>query len=109
MANKKCVYKTGFLVTLVKAVAIFRVVLLRSSTMAEYTFNINCGYLEGLVRGFKGGILRQADYLNLVQCDTLEGLSSRFPPVTVSVVAVRIVQSVSVSPGCHCRVTAFHC
>lgn len=41
--------------------------------MAEYAFNIDNGYLEGLVRGFKGGILRQADYLNLVQCDTLEG------------------------------------
>ena len=40
---------------------------------SEITFNIDCGYLEGLVRGFKGGILKQADYLNLVQCETLEG------------------------------------
>ena len=46
--------------------------------MAEYGFNIDNGYLEGLVRGFKGGILRQADYLNLVQCDTLEGVSACF-------------------------------
>jgi len=37
------------------------------------TFNIDNGYLEGLVRGFKAGILRQADYLNLIQCETLEG------------------------------------
>lgn len=37
-------------------------------------FNIDHGYLEGLVRGFKSGILRQADYLNLVQCETLEDL-----------------------------------
>ncbi len=36
-------------------------------------FNIDSGYLEGLVRGFKGGILSQADYLNLVQCETIEG------------------------------------
>jgi len=36
-------------------------------------FNINHGYLEGLVRGFKGGILSQTDYSNLVQCETLEG------------------------------------
>ena len=43
--------------------------------MAELTFNIDNGYLEGLVRGFKGGILRQTDYLNLVQCETLEGTS----------------------------------
>lgn len=37
-------------------------------------FNIDHGYLEGLVRGFKAGILKQADYLNLVQCETLEDL-----------------------------------
>ena len=43
--------------------------------MSELTFNINNGYLEGLVRGFKGGILKQTDYLNLVQCETLEGIS----------------------------------
>ena len=43
-------------------------------------FNIDHGYLEGLVRGFKAGILKQTDYLNLVQCETLEGhkLSSIF-------------------------------
>ena len=39
-------------------------------------FNIDHGYLEGLVRGFKSGILRQGDYLNLVQCESLEGKSS---------------------------------
>lgn len=36
-------------------------------------FNVDGGYLEGLCRGFKCGILKQADYLNLVQCETLEG------------------------------------
>lgn len=41
--------------------------------MLEILFNMHAGYLEGLVRGFKSGILRQADYLNLVQCETLEG------------------------------------
>uniref|UniRef100_A0A5S6QC92 V-type proton ATPase subunit n=1 Tax=Trichuris muris TaxID=70415 RepID=A0A5S6QC92_TRIMR len=40
----------------------------------ELTFNINHGYLEGLVRGFRGGILSPSDYSNLVQCDTLEDL-----------------------------------
>ena len=39
----------------------------------ETLFNIDSGYLEGLVRGFKCGILKQSDYLNLVQCETLEG------------------------------------
>lgn len=36
-------------------------------------YNIDNGYLEGLCRGFKCGILKQTDYLNLVQCETLEG------------------------------------
>lgn len=38
-------------------------------------FNIDNGYLEGLVRGFRNGILKQTDYLNLVQCETLDGES----------------------------------
>ena len=42
--------------------------------LSALTFNIDHGYLEGLVRGFKSGILKQADYLNLVQCETLEGM-----------------------------------
>ena len=41
--------------------------------MKGHMFNIDNGYLEGLCRGFKNGILKQADYLNLVQCETLEG------------------------------------
>ena len=39
----------------------------------DASFNIDHGYLEGMVRGFKSGILKQGDYLNLVQCETLEG------------------------------------
>lgn len=39
----------------------------------ELFFNIDHGYLEGLVRGFRGGVLSPADYTNLVQCETLEG------------------------------------
>lgn len=42
--------------------------------MNSLNFNIDNGYLEGLVRGFKGGILKQTDYLNLIQCETLEGI-----------------------------------
>ncbi|XP_019405602.1 PREDICTED: V-type proton ATPase subunit d 2 isoform X2 [Crocodylus porosus] len=41
---------------------------------AELYFNVDHGYLEGLVRGFKAGILRNADYVNLAQCETLEDL-----------------------------------
>jgi V-type H+-transporting ATPase subunit d len=41
----------------------------------DVIFNIDHGYLEGLVRGFKSGILKHQDYINLVQCETLEGLT----------------------------------
>ena len=44
--------------------------------LSEYIFNIDNGYLEALTRGFKAGILKQSDYLNLVQCETLEGKSA---------------------------------
>lgn len=43
------------------------------SYFLELFFNVDNGYLEGLVRGLKAGVLSQADYLNLVQCETLEG------------------------------------
>lgn len=46
--------------------------------MGELMFNSDHGYLEALVRGFKGGILNHADYTNLVQCETLEGYTSAF-------------------------------
>lgn len=42
--------------------------------MTGFLFNIDGGYLEGLCRGFKCGVLKQSDYLNLVQCETLEGM-----------------------------------
>ncbi len=39
----------------------------------DVLFNVDHGYLEGLVRGFKSGILKVHDYQNLVQCETLDG------------------------------------
>uniref|UniRef100_A0A8C2XDC6 V-type proton ATPase subunit n=1 Tax=Cyclopterus lumpus TaxID=8103 RepID=A0A8C2XDC6_CYCLU len=42
--------------------------------MAELSFNVDHGYLEGLVRGMKAGILTRTDYQNLAQCDTLEDM-----------------------------------
>ena len=42
--------------------------------MMGFMFNIDGGYLEGLCRGFKCGILKNTDYLNLVQCESLEGI-----------------------------------
>lgn len=38
------------------------------------TFNKDDGYLEGLVRGFRGGLLTQSDYANLLQCEKLDDL-----------------------------------
>lgn len=43
--------------------------------MAELSFNVDHGYLEGLVRGMKAGILTRTDYHNLAQCETLEGMN----------------------------------
>lgn len=42
----------------------------------DLLFNIDHGYVEGICRGFKGGILKAAEYQNLVQCETLEGNNS---------------------------------
>ena len=39
----------------------------------ELGFNVDHGYLEGLVRGMKAQILTSTDYHNLAQCETLEG------------------------------------
>ncbi|XP_072297325.1 V-type proton ATPase subunit d 1-like [Eucyclogobius newberryi] len=40
----------------------------------ELIFNTDHGYLEGLLRGMKAGILTQRDYQNLAQCDTLDDI-----------------------------------
>eukprot|EP01116_Phalansterium_solitarium_P005976 TRINITY_DN1828_c0_g2_i1.p1 TRINITY_DN1828_c0_g2~~TRINITY_DN1828_c0_g2_i1.p1 ORF type:complete len:381 (+),score=88.96 TRINITY_DN1828_c0_g2_i1:51-1145(+) len=37
-------------------------------------YNINDGYLEAIVRGYRTGILTTTDYQSLAQCDTLEDL-----------------------------------
>ena len=36
-------------------------------------FNIDDGYLEGLLRGYRAGILTDQDYVNLRQCESIEG------------------------------------
>ncbi|VDP10539.1 unnamed protein product [Soboliphyme baturini] len=72
-------------------------------SLDDANFNVEHGYLEGLVRGFRGGILTPADYANLVQCDTLEDLklhlqstdygnflANEAGPVTVSVIEEKL-------------------
>ncbi|KAL0579128.1 H(+)-transporting V0 sector ATPase subunit d [Marasmius crinis-equi] len=47
---------------------------LREARKAETAllFNVDSGFLEATVRGYKAGILTQSHYSNLTQCDTLE-------------------------------------
>ncbi|CAI2188401.1 1150_t:CDS:2 [Funneliformis geosporum] len=42
--------------------------------MEALFFNINDGYLEGIVRGYKSAILTSNHYINLTQCETLDDL-----------------------------------
>lgn len=35
-------------------------------------FNIDSGYIEGVVRGYKNSLITQSQYLNLTQCDSLD-------------------------------------
>ncbi|SCV04884.1 LANO_0G13542g1_1 [Lachancea nothofagi CBS 11611] len=37
-------------------------------------FNVDNGFVEGLVRGYRNGLLTSNQYINLTQCDTLEDL-----------------------------------
>lgn len=41
---------------------------------------VNNGFLEGVVRGYKAGILSQGHYASLTQCESLEGTALEIPP-----------------------------
>jgi len=43
------------------------------------TFNVEDGFLEAELRGYRVGILRKSDYANLVQCETLDDMKLHFP------------------------------
>jgi hypothetical protein len=36
-------------------------------------FNVNNGYIEGIVRGYRNGLLTGQNYSNLTQCETIDG------------------------------------
>lgn len=36
-------------------------------------FNVNNGYLEGIVRGYRNGLLTNSNYSNMTQCETIDG------------------------------------
>ncbi|KAG2039596.1 ATPase V0 complex subunit D [Suillus americanus] len=40
-------------------------------------FNVNNGFLEGIVRGYKSGTLSQSHYASLTQCETLEDFKTQ--------------------------------
>ncbi|KAI0345751.1 ATPase V0 complex subunit D [Trametopsis cervina] len=40
--------------------------------MEALFFNVDSGFLEGIVRGYKAGLLTQTQYSNLTQCETIE-------------------------------------
>ncbi|CAK5270183.1 unnamed protein product [Mycena citricolor] len=40
--------------------------------MEALLFNVDTGFLEGILRGYKSGILTQNQYANLTQCESLE-------------------------------------
>jgi V-type H+-transporting ATPase subunit d len=40
-------------------------------------FNIEGGFLEGIARGFKSAILTNSNYVNLTQCENLEGRNEK--------------------------------
>lgn len=46
-------------------------------------FNVNNGYAEGLVRGYRNSLLTTANYHNLTQCETLDGTFPPPPPPVV--------------------------
>ncbi|CAK9295002.1 unnamed protein product [Gordionus sp. m RMFG-2023] len=41
---------------------------------SEVFFNIDHGYLEGILRGMESGILKNTDYMNIVQCENLDDM-----------------------------------
>lgn len=66
-------------------------------------FNIDYGFVEGVVRGYRNGLLTSNQYVNLTQCDTLQDLklqlsstdygnflSSQSGPLSTSIVQDRL-------------------
>ncbi|KAI5859184.1 V0 complex, c/d subunit of ATPase [Tricharina praecox] len=43
-------------------------------------FNVNNGYIEGLVRGYRNSLLTSANYSNLTQCENLDDLKLQLSP-----------------------------
>ncbi|KAL8293015.1 hypothetical protein RQP46_000709 [Phenoliferia psychrophenolica] len=70
--------------------------------MEALLFNASGGYLEGVLRGFKAGLITQSQYSNLTQCETIDDfrmqlaatdygtfLANETPPISTSTIADR--------------------
>lgn len=44
-------------------------------------FNVNNGYIEGIIRGYRNGLLTGQNYQNLVQCETIDDLKLQLGPI----------------------------
>ncbi|CAH7685152.1 V0 complex, c/d subunit of ATPase [Phakopsora pachyrhizi] len=68
--------------------------------MEALLFNSHTGFLEGIIRGFKAGLLTQNHYQNLTQCETLDDfkmqlsatdygnfLANETPPISTTTIA----------------------
>lgn len=48
--------------------------------MEGLLFNVNNGYLEGMVRGYRNGLLNKNNYNNMTQCETIDDLKLQLGP-----------------------------
>ncbi|RKP11434.1 ATP synthase subunit [Piptocephalis cylindrospora] len=68
-------------------------------------FNVDNGYIEGIVRGYRSGVLTNQQYLNLTQCESLDDLKLQLSatdygqflqnepsPLTTSVIAEKCTE-----------------
>ena len=60
-------------------------------------FNIDGGYIEGLVRGYKNSLITSSQYINLTQCDNLEDLKLQLSATDYGDFLADISQTLSTS------------
>jgi len=73
--------------------------------MEALFFNTSTGYLEGIIRGYKAGLLSQSQFSSLVQCETIDDLKMQLtatdygnflanepPPISTSTIAEKATQ-----------------
>jgi V-type H+-transporting ATPase subunit d len=51
-------------------------------------FNLDHGYLEAILRGFKSGLISRSQYTNFTQCESLEGMIIKYRRVKKFILTV---------------------